>query len=71
MNGMKIKLKLEFNDGIPRFMPETIEDVALRSWTEELMPEELIEGRVVIEMDAVVEAWGEDGGPILRVGESI
>ena len=63
-------LGLIIYDGYLSFDPESTDDANLRSWLENVGPEDLMHGRVVVEIPVRLGGWNEDG-PILYVGDQL
>lgn len=53
-------VKLVLDDGVPRFKDIELVGEPLRSWLDNLMPEELLSGTIPIEVPVEVH-WSDDG----------
>jgi hypothetical protein len=67
---MSDTLGLFIDDGVLSFDPDSTEDENLRSWLENVMTEDLMSGRVRIEVPMRISGWGDDG-PTLHVGDQL
>ena len=63
-------LGLFIHDGYLSFDPDCTDDPNLRSWLENTTPEDLIAGRVVVEIPMRIGDWRDDG-PTLHVGDEL
>ena len=62
-------LRLFIDNGYLSFDPSTDDD-NLKSWLENMHPQDLMHGRVVVEIPVRIGGWNEDG-PILYVGDEL
>ena len=63
-------LGLIIHDGHLSFDPDCTDDPNLRSWLDNVAPQDVMLGWVRIEIPMKVYGWG-DGGPILHVGDEL
>ena len=56
------------DNGYLSFDPDSVEDHDLRSWLENMAPEDLLLGRATFKLTVSIDKWGEDG-PTLRTEE--
>jgi hypothetical protein len=68
---MSDTLGLFIHDGVLSFDPDSIAtERNLKSWLENMIPEDLMSGRIRIDIPMRISSWGDDG-PTLHVGDQI
>ena len=62
---MTDKIAMFILDGVLRFDYNACEDENLRSWLENLLPEELMTGMMKLEVPVRIDHWDDDGPRIV------